>query len=409
MAEATRTQLEEAIRFHYDLPPAFFKLFIDPVTESYTCAYFKDTTTTLEEAQQRKLNLVFKKLQLKPGDRVLDIGCGWGNVMFAAVSRGCRATGLTLAPAQAEYIRSEAERRGVADRIEVVIEEARFLPFGNESFDKVVTLGATEHVEDLGSLFTEVSRILTPDGLFLQHAMTGPIEPETETLEEKFIRDHVWPIGRFQRLFNYVQAMEEAGLEVVDVHDLTDHYPHTLIRWLRNLERAGLDGAASAGVEPERYRAQAMLFAGAIVFFAENHIMVYQQLARPIRPGMARRPLSAGRDQFQLDDPEGQPLPPPVHARPLVQLEAGGLSLWVEGVNGGLVAGEPPRSPDCKLMIGADTLLAITSGRLSVPDAFVQGQIGVEGDLIAAVQVRGPIFALGATSLPTASDPMRLK
>ena len=141
----------EGIRFHYDLPPEFFRLFLDHPTMSYSCAYFRDGEGSLEEAQLRKLELIARKLQLQPGDRVLDIGLGWGNMALFAAERGCRVVGMTLAPEQAGYVRGEARRRGLADRVEVLVEEARTLPFPDRSFDKVVTIGATEHIADIAS------------------------------------------------------------------------------------------------------------------------------------------------------------------------------------------------------------------------------------------------------------------
>src|SRR5450756_2591538 len=115
-------EVESGIRFHYDLPPEFFALFLDKATMSYTCAYFRDGNDTLDQAQERKIELVFRKLQLKPGDRVLDIGCGWGNVVLRAAQLGCHVTGLTLAVEQARYVEEEAARRGLSDRVKVVVQ-----------------------------------------------------------------------------------------------------------------------------------------------------------------------------------------------------------------------------------------------------------------------------------------------
>ncbi len=397
MAQKTLVTAEEGVRFHYDLPPEFFKLFLDPATMSYSCAYFRDADTSLEEAQQRKLALVARKLALKPGDQLLDIGVGWGNLALYAADLGCRVTGMTLAPEQARYVQEEAARRGLSSRVEILVGEARTLPFPSRSFDKVATIGATEHIEDLGTLFAEVARIITPQGLLLQHAMTASKAPDASTIETDFLRQHIFPVGRLKSLTEYVTAMESAGLEVIDVHNITDNYALTLHRWLRNLESAGPQAALAIGVPVERFRAQLLFLAGCCVTFAEGHTLCYQELARRMEHGAYRNPLQAGRERYALDDGPSQPIPPPVYSRPLVEVEVGsGMSLWVEGIDGSLQLGAPPRQPDCKLSLGAETLDDIRASRLPFVDAYLGGLITVEGDPIAAVQVRSALLALAS-------------
>jgi cyclopropane-fatty-acyl-phospholipid synthase len=395
MAEQMLSEVEAGIRFHYDLPPEFFQLFLDRPTMSYTCAYFRDAHTSLEEAQRRKLELVARKLQLKPGDHLLDIGLGWGNMAFVALERGCHVTGITLAQEQAAFVRGEAERRGYSDRLEIVIEEAGRLPFPDATFDNVVTIGATEQTEDIELLFQEVSRVMRDDALFLQHSMTAPYEPVVPSPEAEFLQANIFPTGRIKPLRTYLRAFEEAHLEVVDVHDITDHYPHTLERWLRNLEASGADAATAVGVPAERWRAQRLFLAGCIAVFDESHILCYQELLRRVSPGRPRRPLPASRSWLRLDDGPSQPLMSPAPRQPVVELRVGEeMRFWVEGGAGPLVPGAPPREPDCTLAVSSQSLQQVVSGEVSLADAYLRGDIDVQGNLVAAVQVRLALMGL---------------
>ena len=395
-AERERNPSPEAgIRFHYDLPPEFFRLFLDRETMSYSCAYFRDGKQNLGEAQRRKLDLVSRKLDLQPGDRVLDIGLGWGNMALNAAQLGCRVVGMTLAPEQARYVREEAKRRGLGDRLQVLVEEARSLPFPDESFDKVVTIGATEHIDDLGTLFREVARVMTAEALFLQHAMTQPAGPEEPSVELDFLKQHIFPVGRMKTLTEYAQAFEEAGLEVIDVHNITDHYTLTLHRWLRNLEAAGQSAATALGVSAERYRAQLLFLAGSCVSFAEGRIFCYQELLRKIDRRRYRRALPAGRDRYALDDGPSQPLPAATHTHPLVEVTVEAtLNLWIDDVVGSPQVGPPPRRPDCRLTISRGAFAELASGELSLVDAYLGGLIDIEGDPIAALQLRSALLLL---------------
>jgi cyclopropane-fatty-acyl-phospholipid synthase len=389
-------EVESGIRFHYDLPPEFFALFLDKTTMSYTCAYFRDGNDTLDQAQERKIEMVFRKLQLKPGDRVLDIGCGWGNVVLRAAQLGCQVTGLTLAVEQARYVEAEAARRGLSDRVRVVVQEARELPFEDASFDKIVTIGATEQIADIDLLFKEVSRVLTDEGLCLEHSIKASNEPDDMTPELEFMTRHIFPTGHVKRLGEYINAFEAAGLEVVDVHNMTDNYPLTLRRWQHNLEHAGEAAAAAVGVPGDRYRAQRLFLAGCIVAFAEAHSFLYQEVVRKTTPGVYRQTLAAGRESFRLDDPPSAPLPSPLIDNPLVSLEVrGGMGMWVEGVGGSLQSGAPPRHPDCQLSVDATTMQKVISGEMQVIDAYLGGLIDIEGELLAAVQVGSALLSLG--------------
>jgi cyclopropane fatty-acyl-phospholipid synthase-like methyltransferase len=396
---AQRTSVEPGVQewFHYEMPLEFFQLFLDRSTMGYTCAYFPDSDATLDEAQRRKIELVVRKLDTQAGDRILEIGSGWGNLTLKNAELGAHVTGMTMNPAHASYVMAEAQRRGLVDRVDIRVEEARLLPFPDRSFNKVVSLGTTEHIEDLRTLFAEVSRVLTDGGRVVHHAMTAPIEPVVPSAEEDFMRTYILPVGRLKTLTEYVIAFEEAHLEMIDLHSITDHYPLTLRAWLTNLEAAGKDKALRTGATLEQYNAQRLFVAGCVAAFEESHIFCYQQVLQKVIPGQYRRPLPAGRDQFVLDDGPSRPLRAPLLERPLVALEVGGaMAMWVEGVDGMLQPGEPPRHPDCTLRADSDTLEQVTTGKRPLVEAFLQGQVEVEGDLVAAVQVRNTLLRLGS-------------
>ena len=260
-----------------------------------------------------------------------------------------------------------------------------------------MSLGTTEHIEDLKTLFAEISRVMTDDGRLVHHAMTAPIEPVVPSAEEDFMRTYILPVGRLKTLTEYVVAFEEAHLEMVDLHSITDHYPLTLRAWLTNLEGNGKEKALQTGATLEQYNAQRLFVAGCVAAFEESHIFCYQQVLQKVIPGKYRRPLRAGRDQFVLDDGPSLPLRPPLLERPLVALQVGGVNMmWVDGVDGTLQTGEPPRQPDCTLRADTATLEQVTTGKQPLVEAFLKGMVEVDGDLVAAVQVRDVLLQLGS-------------
>lgn len=394
--QTTSAGVEEGIRYHYDLPPQFFQLFLDKATMSYSCALFKDGNDGLDEAQGRKLRLVSRKLQLSYSDRLLDIGMGWGNMALYAAELGCQVTGVTLAPEQARYVKEQAAQRGLSDKLTVMVQDAAKLPFPDKSFDKVVTIGTSEHFPDLARVFREVRRVITDDGLFLQHAITCADEPGVQSVEGDFMKKHIFPVGELKTLGAYLRAFEEAQFEVIDVHDMTDNYPLTLYHWLRNLESAGESAVVELGVSVDRYRAQRLFLAGCVVAFAESHCFLYQELLRPTAPGRYRKTLPAGRHWLDLDDGARGTLPAPVLANPLVSLEiADAGSCFVEGAGGSLQLGEPVRPPDCRITIPADLMArAASRGGMALLDAYLNGEVDITGNLVAAAQVGSALLKL---------------
>lgn len=308
-APARREADARGIEFHYDLPPAFFRLFLDP-TMSYSCHYFLTPGDSLAQAALNKLELVAHKVQLTAADRVLDVGCGWGSfVLWAAATYGCHVTGVTLSPRQAEYVRQEAETRGLGDRVAIHVMHANEMTFPDHSFDKIVTIGAIEHIEDLTGLWRDCRRILRdgPDARLLAHGMTVPVAVGREDRasprlsgEDSFIQEYIFPVGRFRHQHEVIRSLEVNDFEILDVENITDHYTRTLQHWLDNLLAHAGDLGAGTGVPAERFRAQLLFLAGSIERFSENGILCYQTLTRKIAVGTPRDPLPATRADWLL-------------------------------------------------------------------------------------------------------------
>ena len=220
------------VQAHYDLSDEFFRLFLDQ-RMVYSCAYFAHPGQSLEDAQERKLDLVCRKLQLRQGDAFLDVGCGWGAlVMWAAERYGAVAHGITLSRNQAETARAAAAQKGLSDR--VTIEELHYKDLPEAAFDKIASVGMIEHVgtANYGAYFAKLERALRPGGLLLNHGITrrfGPSRGDGGT----FIQRRVFPGAELDVVSHTQAVMEEQGLEIVDVQSLRPHYALTLREWGR--------------------------------------------------------------------------------------------------------------------------------------------------------------------------------
>ncbi len=289
-------KLKEGLDHHYSLSNDFFRAFLDGPTLTYTCCYFMRPDESLEEAARHKLELVARKLELEPGDRVLDLGCGWGNFAFhAAEERGCAVTAVNLAEEQVRHIRTEVERRGLGGRVEVVEADGASLPV-DRPWDKVAVIGMSEHVEDKPPFFRRLREYTRPGGLVLLHSIMTPrpVEKLPGTGSWEFLKTYIFPVGELKPLGYHVAALEEEDFEVLDVESLTDHYALTCERWLRNLEAAEEKLVAEGIADRATIRYYKLYLAGSAKSFAGNHNHVYQILARPFVPYSARpeRPLT---------------------------------------------------------------------------------------------------------------------
>lgn len=276
-ARHSRERDAEAIRRHYDLDRAFFASFLDRALV-YSCGVFATPETTLDEAQQAKLDRVCRKLRLAPGLRLIDVGCGWGAlVRFAAERYGAIAHGITLSRAQAEAARSMLREAGLPEeRARVEPLDYRDLP-QEPAYERAVSIGMVEHVgEDrLPAYMQAIFRCLVPGGLLLNHGIAAPAG-RAETGRGRFIDRYVFPDSEIPPIGAVVEQAERAGFELLDVESLRPHYALTLRRWLENLER-NREPAIAAGGEAA-YRLWRLYMTGCAQRFEAAQMTVQQAL-----------------------------------------------------------------------------------------------------------------------------------
>jgi cyclopropane-fatty-acyl-phospholipid synthase len=290
----------QAVRFHYDVGNNFYSLWLDRQLV-YSCGYFEHGSETLDDAQRAKLDYVCRKLRLAPGDRLLDIGCGWGAlVIHAARHFGARATGITLSEAQAAYARERVSREGLGDRVTIDLRDYRSLREG-DCFDKIASVGMVEHVglARLPQYFAAAYRALKPGGLFLNHGIVSLADARRRSLldplwrrlwrRDQFIRRYVFPDGDLVPAADVLASAEGEGFELRDVESLREHYVETLRRWVRRLESRA--GEARRLVGETTYRVWRLYMAASAHGFRVARIGVIQSLlAKPDRHGDVRLP-----------------------------------------------------------------------------------------------------------------------
>jgi len=283
-----------AVRYHYDVGNDFYSMWLDR-RMVYSCAYFPTGSEDLNTAQEAKLEHICRKLRLQPGERLLDIGCGWGGlVMYAAERYGVRAVGVTLSEPQARYAQKRIVARGLADRAEIRVCDYREVTDG--PYDKLVSVGMFEHVgrSRLPEYFRRAWELLRPEGLFLNHGIaarvTGGLRKGVAS-GPSFMQAHIFPDGELEPLAETLSAAESVGFEVRDVENLREHYARTLRLWLRNLEMQ--KDRAIALVGEGRYRIWRLFLAASAQGFAAGRTEVCQSLlARPGASGKVPLPLS---------------------------------------------------------------------------------------------------------------------
>jgi cyclopropane-fatty-acyl-phospholipid synthase len=265
-----------AVRHHYDVGNEFFALFLDP-SMTYSCAYFSGGAETLEQAQEQKLELVCSKLRLNEGERVLDVGCGWGSFAIHAASRhGVQVLGVTLSEPQAMLARERAREAGVADRVEIRVADYREL--AGEPFDAIASIGMVEHVgeERIDLYASRLKRLLRPRGRLLNHGI-AKLKDFDDPDEGPFSERFVFPDGVPLPLSRIELALERAGLVTRHVEGLPDDYAQTTRHWIQRFEARYDDAVRLAGVE--RARVWRLYLHAAHQGFVTGWASIYQVLA----------------------------------------------------------------------------------------------------------------------------------
>ncbi|MFE4798406.1 class I SAM-dependent methyltransferase [Streptomyces sp. NPDC056708] len=288
----TKRRDKEAISHHYDVGNDFYELVLGP-SMVYSCAYWEDDGN-LEDAQRDKLDLVCRKLALKEGDRLLDVGCGWGSMaIHAAREYGARVTGVTLSVEQAAYARKRIAEEGLTDRIEIRVQDYRDVRDG--PYDAISSIGMAEHVGSVRfrEYADDLYALLKPGGRLLNHQIARrPEKDESAYHVDEFIDAYVFPDGELAPVGRTVATLEEAGFEARDVESIREHYALTLRSWVANLEK-NWDRAVRMA-SPGRARVWRLYMAASALSFEHNKIGVNQILVvRPAEGGAARMPLRA--------------------------------------------------------------------------------------------------------------------
>ena len=265
-----------SISHHYDRPAEFYELFLGP-SMVYSCAYFRSWQNTLEAAQYDKLDLICRKLDLQPGERFLDIGCGWGSlVLHARQHYGVLSHGVSLSQQQIKYATKRIEENGEKEHCQVSWSDFRDIDKTHTQFSKLASVGMCEHVgrKNMESYFAEAYKILAPEGLFLNHGITS--HSRHYTRQTTFIDQYVFPDSELLTLTEIIAAAEKAGFEVRDVEDLREHYEETLHRWGDSLAKH--KDEVIALTDEKAFRVWRLYMAGCAESFRRGDIGIYQVL-----------------------------------------------------------------------------------------------------------------------------------
>lgn len=270
-----RKQDAAAIEYHYDVSNAFYQAFLDP-RMVYSCAYFERGNEDLATAQLKKIDHILTKIQLKPGDALLDIGCGWGALVIRAAEKfGARCVGITLSRNQYELASERVAEAGLSGRITIRLQDYRDV---EGCFDRITSVGMFEHVglKNLSLYFRKINALLTEDGLAMNHGITTTNTDHSGARHGagEFIGKYVFPRGELPHIGRVLCAMQDGGLEALDVENLRRHYAHTCALWADNFENN--TALIKTLVDDRHYRIWRIYLAGCAHAFANDWIALHQ-------------------------------------------------------------------------------------------------------------------------------------
>lgn len=272
---------QDFIQFHYDLSNDFYKLFLDEQMV-YSCAYFRDWNETLEQAQINKLDMICRKLQLKPGERMLDIGCGWGALIcHAAKHYGVQAHGITLSKEQLALTHERIRRLGLEGQVTAELKDYALV---EGQFDKISSIGMVEHVgiDNMAGYMAKVNSLLRDRGIFLNHGITRPAKKTDKAFrkmrpERRLLAKYIFPGGELDHLGHMTQCLESQGFDVHDVEGWRDHYSMTCRHWSQRLQANREEAIRQVG--EEKYRLWTLYLAACVFVLGEGNARIYQTVA----------------------------------------------------------------------------------------------------------------------------------
>lgn len=271
----SKTRDAEAIHHHYDVSNTFYEWVLGP-SMTYTCACYPDADATLEQAQDNKYRLVFEKLRLQPGDRLLDVGCGWGGMVRYAAARGVKALGVTLSAEQAGWAQRAIREQGLSEFAEV--RHGDYRDVREADFDAVSSIGLTEHigVANYQSYFRFLQSKMRPGALLLNHCITRP-DNRSGANAGGFIDRYVFPDGELTGSGRIITEIQDVGMEVLHEENLRQHYAMTLRDWCRNLVEHWDEAVAEVGLATAKV--WGLYMAGSRWGFESNVVQLHQVLA----------------------------------------------------------------------------------------------------------------------------------
>ena len=310
LALHTHTKDAEQIQFHYDVSDDFYALWLDP-RRVYSCAYYRDADMSLAQAQEAKIDHICRKLMLKPGERFLDVGAGWGGLLlWAAEHYGVDGTGITLSKNQHAHVNRLIQEKGLAGRVRMELRDYRDMPEA-EPFDKIASVGMFEHVGEanMPTYFGKILRLLKPGGLVMNHGITaGRIQPGSLGAGMgEFIGKYIFPGGELLHVSHVLREMAMAGLEMVDTENLRPHYARTLWAWSDGLEqhlgeaRRILHEQHGADRGERVLRAYRLYLAGCAMTFEQGWVSLHQVIASRPDGDLNTGPLRGAQSAYPFN------------------------------------------------------------------------------------------------------------